>query len=167
MFKKLIIALTTITIVLSLTACQSHSEKNIHELIKTLNSAYQYNLNTSDFIIEKSENIIYHKITADKNILSFYCNKNGEIIQCTLSSFDINNPENCRIFSAISSTIVGEKAENIESLLKESTNSFNKNNWKIYTVQNSLGITYIIKQKYPIFKSAIIICIFFYSIFPK
>ena len=147
MFKKLIAALATITIVISLTACQSHSEKNIHEIIKALNSSYQYNLNVSDFIIEKSENIIYHKITADKNILSFYCNKNGEIIQCTLSSFDINNPENCRIFSAISSTIVGEKAEKIESLLKESTNSFNKNSWKIYTVQNSLGITYIIKQE--------------------
>lgn len=149
MFKKLIIALTTITIVLSLTACQSHSEKNIHELIKTLNSAYQYNLNTSDFIIEKSENIIYHKITNDKNILSFYCNKNGEIIQCTLSSFDINNPDNCKIMSAIGSILTQEKEENIESILKDPHNhtGFNKHNWKIYIVKNSLGITYIIKQE--------------------
>ena len=149
MFKKLIIALTTITIVLSLTACQSHSEKNIHELIKTLNSAYQYNLNISDFIIEKSENIIYHKITNDKNILSFYCNKNGEIIQCTLSSFDINNPNNCKIMSAIGSILTQEKEKNIESILKEPHNhtGFNKHNWKIYIVKNSLGITYIIKQE--------------------
>ncbi len=149
MLKKLIIALTTITIVLSLTACQSHSEKNIHELIKTLNSAYQYNLNTSDFIIEKSENIIYHKITNDKNILSFYCNKNGEIIQCTLSSFDINNPDNCKIMSAIGSILTQEKEKNIESILKDPHNhtGFNKHNWKIYIVKNSLGITYIIKQE--------------------
>lgn len=151
MFKKLIIALTTITIVLSLTACQSHSEKNIHELIKTLNSAYQYNLNTSDFIIEKSENIIYHKITNDKNILSFYCNKNGEIIQCTLSSFDINNSENCKIISAVGSILTKEKAENIESILNQSDNntSFNKNNWQIYAVKNTLGITFVIKQAGP------------------
>ena len=33
MFKKLIAALATITIVISLTACQSHSEKNIHEIL--------------------------------------------------------------------------------------------------------------------------------------
>lgn len=149
MFKKLIAVLTTITIVLSLTACQSHSEKNIHELIKTLNSAYQYNLNTSDFIIEKSENIIYHKITNDKNILSFYCNKNGEIIQCTLSSFDINNPDNCKIMSAIGSILTQEKEKNIESILKGANDhtDFNKNNWKIHIVKNSLGITYIIKQE--------------------
>lgn len=149
MIKRISILLTTFTILLSLTACQSHSEKNIHELIKTLNSAYQYNLNISDFIIEKSDNIIYHKITDNKNMLSFYCNKNGEIIQCTLSSFDINNPDNCKIMSAIGSILTQEKEENIESILKDTHNhtGFNKHNWKIYIVKNSLGITYIIKQE--------------------
>lgn len=149
MIKKISILLITFTIVLSLTSCQSYSEKNIHEIINILNSEYHYSFNISDFIIEKNENIIYHKITDNKNILSFYCNKNGEIIQCTLSSFDINNSENCKIMSAIGSILTREKAENIESILNSSDNntSFNKNNWQIYTIKNSLGITYVIKQE--------------------
>ncbi len=148
MIKKISILLITFTIVLYLTSCQSYSEKNIHELIKVLNSEYHYSFNISDFIIEKNENIIYHKITDNKNILSFYCNKNGEIIQCTLSSFDINNSENYKIMSAIGSILTREKSENIESILNNSNNtSFNKNNWQIYTVKNSLGITYVIKQE--------------------
>lgn len=151
MKKKITVIITAITIVLSLTACQSHSEKNIYELIKTLNTEYEYSLNISDFIIEKSENIIYHKITDNKNILSFYCNKNGEIIQCTLSAFDINNSENCKIISAVGSILTKEKAENIESILNQSDNNtnFNKNNWQIYAVKNTLGITYVIKQAGP------------------
>lgn len=148
MIKKISVILTTITIVLSLTACQSNSEKNINELIKTLNAEYQYSLDISNFIIEKNENIIYHKISDNNNILSLYCNKSGKIIQCTLSSFDINNPDNCKIISAIGSILAQEKYESIESILNSSDNNitYNKNNWQIFTVKTSLGITYVIKQ---------------------
>jgi hypothetical protein len=51
--------------------------------------------------------------------------------------------------SAIGSILTQEKEENIESILKDPHNhtGFNKHNWKIYIVKNSLGITYIIKQE--------------------
>ena len=149
MIKKISFLLIIITIVLSLTSCKSYSVNNIHELIKILNSEHQRDLRISDFLVEKNENIIYRKMTEDKNLISIYCNKNGEIIQCILSAFDTDDPDNYKIMSEIGSVLTNEKTDKIESILKNHMNNLNYsiNNWKVYTVKTTLGIAYVIKQE--------------------
>ena len=149
MNKTLKIISTVILLLTIMTSCTSESQKNINELLNELNKNYGYDFKAEYFTIEKKQNIIYHIMTDNNTLYSLYSNKNGEIIQCTLSSFDINNPDNCKIMSAIGSILTQEKEKNIESILKDPHNhtGFNKHNWKIYIVKNSLGITYIIKQE--------------------
>ena len=91
--KKIITIIIIAVFLLFQTSCKSESAKDFNELIKTINSEYGYNFNEEDFTIEKRENIIYHTLIDNQTLLSLYSNKENEIIQCTLSSFNINNQE--------------------------------------------------------------------------
>ncbi len=149
MIKKALVSVTLLSVMLVFTSCRTDSEYSFHRLIEKLNSEYGYSFKESDFITEKKENIIYQKMTDNKTMLSLYCNKNSEIIQCTLSSFDINNSDNLKTISTIGSILTNEKKEYIESKLKNPDNNFNfcKNNWNIKVVKNQIGITYIISKE--------------------
>ncbi len=149
MLKKTFFISLILIILLIFSSCNSYSETNIHELIKKINSDYGYNLSINDFQIEKKDRIIYHKITDDKSILSLYCNKNNEIIQCTLSCFDINSDVQFNLFSTIGSTLTNINIDNLKKVLDkaEVSKQINQNGWCISVIKNSLCITYVINHE--------------------
>lgn len=144
-----IVSIITITIFLfSLSSCKSETEKDIHELIKGLNSIYNYSFEYDDFTIEKRENIIYHIMTDNGSLLSLYSNKEKEIIQCTLSGFNINNSENLKIISEIGTILCNKNASTIKKMLDTAKTNVRcqLNGWNIAVIQNQNFTTYIINR---------------------
>ena len=148
MIKLIKISVTVFMITLILSSCQSESKKDINELIKTLNSSYSYKFNINDFFAEENENIIYHYMTDKNSLLSLYSNKRGEIIQCTLSSFDQKNENNYKLITDIGNIMTEESKKTFETMLKNAleTGKYSQNGWTVIFITNDLGATYIINQ---------------------
>ncbi len=147
--KKTILSFIMIFIMLiSLTSCKSESEINIQELIQKLNSNHNYNFDIKNFNIEQHENIIYHTMIDNKTLLSFYSNKENEIIQCTLSSFDIKNEENFKLITDIGTNLTNFEIKSFEKMLINAKNNGqnSENGWCITIIENELAITYIINH---------------------
>ncbi len=131
-----------------LSSCKTESAKDINELIKTLNTEYGYTFTTKDFIIEKRENAVYHHITDNGSLLSLYSNKENEIIQCTLSSFDINNQENSELIINIGIILLKQEQKVIKSMLytAEEKGKCVKDGWNIAIIKNKKFVTYLINR---------------------
>ncbi len=146
--NKIISVMMIPLLMIMLTSCKSDSAKDLNELINTLNTEYGYTFTSKDFIAEKRENIIYHIITDNGSLLSLYSNRENEIIQCTLSSFDINNQENSELILNIG-TIMSKQEQNVIknmlNIAKEKGKCIN-NGWNITIIKNQKFVTYLINR---------------------
>ena len=135
-------------ILLTLNACESESKKDINRFIEEMNSEYGYELNAKDFFAEKKQNIIYHTMTDSNTLFSLYSNKNGEIIQCTLSSFDAKNEKNYKFLTAVGTILTNKSTEALEVMLKnaEKTEKYSEDGWTVLIIKNDLAVTYVINQ---------------------
>lgn len=149
MLKKINLICILLVILFNFSSCMYDSDIGMYELVAAINTQHGYKIDTDDFLIEKKENIIYHKMTDNNTLLSLYCNKNGVIIQCTLSCFDINNHTSLELLSAIGSVLTNVSVENFKTSVKkvEYSEKATINGWNITFIKNSLGITYIITQE--------------------
>lgn len=148
MLKTIKIMLLILIIVSTLNSCKSESKKDLNEFINELNSAYGCNLKQDDFFIEKKENPIYHTMSGENSLLSLYSNKNGEIIQCTLSSFGTKFENNYIFMTAVGVILTNSSKNSIETMLKNAVNTGkdSKNGWTAIFVENDVGTTFIINQ---------------------
>lgn len=146
--KKIITIIIIAVFLLFQTSCKSESAKDFNELIKTINSEYGYNFNEEDFTIEKRENIIYHTLIDNQTLLSLYSNKENEIIQCTLSSFNINNQEIFELAAQLGTIICQQDFITVKAMLDSAqTNSKStENGWCIAIIQNNNFGTILINK---------------------
>lgn len=146
--NKIVSIITIAIFLVFLPSCKAETEKDIHELINTLNSTYNYSFEYDDFTIEKRENIIYHIMTDNGSLLSLYSNKEKEIIQCTVSSFNINNTENLKIITEIGTILCNQNASTIKNMLDtaKAKTRCQQNGWNIAIIQNESFTTYIINR---------------------
>ena len=137
-----------IIILISLNACKSESKNDFKEFINEMNLKFGHNLNCDDFFAEKKENIIYHTMIDNNTMFSLYSNKNGEIIQCTLSSFDIKNTNNLNFLTESGLILTGESKESLNVMFKnaETNGTCSEKGWTISIVKNDLAVTYIINR---------------------
>lgn len=146
--NRIISALMIPILMITFSSCKAETEKDFNELIKALNSAYDYDFKYEDFTIEKRENIIYHIMTDNGSLLSFYSNKEKKIIQCTLSGFNINNEENSKIFSDIGKILCKQDSPEFKEMFdKAKTNGrCVENGWNIAIIKNDDFSTYLINR---------------------
>lgn len=148
MIKLTKASVIVLMIVFIFSSCHSESKKNINELINDLNSSYGYKLNIDNFFTEEKESIVYHYMADKNSLLSLYSNKNGEIIQCTLSSFDQKNKKNYELLTDIGTILTNESKETFETILRNSakTGKYSQNGWTAIYINNNIGSTYIINR---------------------
>ncbi len=142
------IIITILSLLTFLTSCTSESEKDINEFLNELNNKYGYDFKTEYFTIEKKENIIYHIMTDNNTLYSLYSNKDGEIIQCTLSSFDKNNKNNYNLLINTGVILTNETQNDFSTFIKNAKKYgvYEENGWTVVLISNTTADTFIINK---------------------
>ena len=148
MNKTLKIISTVILLLTIMTSCTSESQKNINELLNELNKNYGYDFKAEYFTIEKKENIIYHIMTDNNTLYSLYSNKNGEIIQCTLSSFDKNSKKNYNLLINTGVILTNQTQKDFSTFIKNAQEygKYKKNGWTVVLISHTTADTFIINK---------------------
>ena len=148
MIKAIITIIFSGVLLISLSSCQKESRENINELINELNKNQNYCFDLNQFTIEEKENVIYHSMLDNDTLLSFYCNKQHEINQCTLSSFNIKNIENYKLIINIGTILSDINIKDFQEFTNEAKKKgYNtKNGWRLSIIENNLAVTYILNQ---------------------
>lgn len=148
MNKTLKIISTVILLLTIMTSCTSESQKNINELLNELNENYGYDFKAEYFTIEKKENIIYHIMTDNNTLYSLYSNKNGEIIQCTLSSFDKNSKKNYNLLIDTGVILTNQTQKDFSTFIKnvQEYGKYEKNGWTVVLISHTTADTFIINK---------------------
>lgn len=148
MIKSIITIIFSGVLLISLSSCQKESRENINELINELNKNQNYCFDLNQFTIEEKENVIYHSMLDNDTLLSFYCNKQNEINQCTLSSFNIKNIENYKLIINIGTILSDINVKDFQEFTNEAKKKgYNtKNGWRLSIIENNLAVTYILNQ---------------------
>lgn len=136
--KNTIKVIISLILIFILTSCESDSNYDVNELLTAMNEKYEYDFQYEDFTITKNKNYIYSTIVNKNILLTFYCNNNCEIEQCTITSEEDSDLLN-KLCQQIATIMVGD-IDNFNIYDSE------YNGWKIKRNENKAGITVIINR---------------------
>ena len=114
---KYIKSIGIVIMLVFLTSCMSTDQKNIHELIKSVNESDNMSLKFEDFTLTQGEELTYSYLTDGNSLISLYSSSTGDIIRCSVTG-EKKNEEFLTTCKAIVSAFTGEPEEDSETAIR-------------------------------------------------
>lgn len=147
MMKKTIIPLC-LFLLLTLSACRPQSGADVNEFLKILGTGNIISAEAESFRITKeSERYRYSYAVNDSTMLCLYADKDGVIVQCTVTSF-IKNSEYFNICAEITRTFTGRTADESRKLVKSAFDSpVVSDGYKLALIDSQAGFTFLVNHE--------------------
>ena len=87
-------------------------------------------------------------MTDNNTLYSLYSNKNGEIIQCTLTSFDKNSKKNYNLLINTGVILTNQTQKDFSTFIKNAQEygKYEKNGWTVVLISHTTADTFIINK---------------------
>lgn len=145
---KNLVCVLCVVLFLSLCACTPQNETDINEFLKILETGNIVSASAEDFRITKdSERYRYSYVVNDKMMLCLYSDKNGVIIQCTVTSL-VKDAEFSSACSEITRTFTGKSSKKSKELVKSAFYApIISDGYKLVLIDSQTGFTFIINHE--------------------
>lgn len=140
--KQILQFIIAIILIICLNSCRSEGNYDLNELLEQLNTTYKYNLIIEDFTVTKDDCFIYSTVIDKNLLLSFYCNNQNEIIQCTITTDVKPTNDFDKMWQSIGSILTSAETEEIKNI--SSKNKIKA--WNFKKIENDIGTTVIINR---------------------